>query len=355
MSRYVPTGGAAAGGIGSVVFCQDTNLDRTVAVKFVQPGVEHRRLLDELAALQRVRSKHVVEIFDLAYFDPGSRMGIVQEYIDGTDLSDFIGKVAPDNALVRMIFQIASGLTDIHAVGVVHRDIKPANVRVDAEGILKIIDFNLARPANDAHTHGFIGTPGFAAPELYAPGRVSFDSAIDMYALGVTAWMLLFGPKLPRHLASRPPHADAWKNSGGGFTTPVGSIDPILLGLLAACMSDAPEVRPSAADVAERARRVLLRGQHRALFVDEAGRTHELSAATPPAKLSGTHGTMVVRYDGLDFRADSVTGEVWVNNPRVAAGEIFPKGCVIALGDPARRANDRVFITMDVSQPEVVL
>jgi serine/threonine-protein kinase len=54
-------------------------------------------------------------------------------------------------------------------------------------------------------------------------------------------------------------------------------------------------------------------------------------------------------------RADTVTGEVWVNNTQVTTGTILPKGCVIALGGPARKASDRVFVTMDVSHPEVVL
>ena len=71
------TGATLAGGIGTVVVCTDTNLDRKVAIKFVQPGGEHRRLLDELAALQRIRSKHVVQIFDVDHFDSGPRMGII--------------------------------------------------------------------------------------------------------------------------------------------------------------------------------------------------------------------------------------------------------------------------------------
>jgi len=355
MSRYVPTGESAAGGIGTVIFCHDTNLDRKVAVKFVQPGVEQRRLLHELAALQRVRSKHVVEVFDVAFFNPGSRMGIVQEFIEGEDLSDQMGVLTLDNAFVRTIFQLASGLADIHAEGVVHRDIKPQNVRVDKEGILKIIDFNLARPSDDARTHGFIGTRGFAAPELYAHGWVDFDSAIDMYALGVTAWTLLFGARLPTDLISRPPQPDAWKRAGGGFPVHPGSIDPELINLLSACISESAASRPSSSSVAERAGSVLLRGRHRALFVDEAGSTHDLSAMSPSAKLNGPHGTVVIQYDGLEFRIADVSGEVWVNNTRVATGMHLPEGCVIALGGPARPARDRVFVTMDISHPEVVL
>lgn len=354
MSRYVPTGAIAAGGIGSVVFCEDKNLDRNVAVKFVQIGGEHRRLLDELAALQRIRSKHVVEIFDVAYFPPGHRMGIVEEFIEGDDLTARVGNVVPGDDFVRLIYQMATGLADIHAVGVVHRDIKPSNMRIDKEGILKIIDFNLARLTDEAHTHGFIGTPGFAAPELYGPGNVSFDAKIDVYALGVTAWTLLHGAKLPADLAARPPRPGQWKTRGGSLGVPAGKVDSVLLNLLEACISDSPNARPTAGKISERASQVLLRGQHRALFVDEAGNPFELHVGKPPVTLRGSYGQVSIEYTGLDFRVTALAGEVWVNNSRVVIGSMMPKGCVIVLGDPERGVS-RMSITMDVAHPEVVL
>src|SRR3569623_1867580 len=98
MTRYVTTGPTVAGGIGTVVVCTDKNLDRKVAIKFVQPGGEHRRLLDELAALQRIRSKHVVQIFDVDYFNPGSRMGIIEEFIDGKGLETALGTLTLSDA-----------------------------------------------------------------------------------------------------------------------------------------------------------------------------------------------------------------------------------------------------------------
>lgn len=353
MSRYVLEGTRAAGGLGTVVVYEDTNLDRKVAVKFVNG--DHRRLLDELAALQRIRSKHVVEIFDVEFFKPGNQMGIVEEFIEGADLTDQVGKITPGHSFVRLIYQLATGLADIHAVGVIHRDIKPANVRVDREGILKIIDFNLARRRDDAHTQGFMGTRGYAAPELYGNDTVAFDEKVDVYALGVTAWALLHGARLPAELQNLPPRPEVWKANGGGFSVAQGVVDAELLSLLLACISEDPDGRPTAAAVAERGGRVLLRGRHRALFVDEMGRAIELEAGKSTAKLTGSHGTVTIKYDGLDFRATEVTGEVSMNNMEVVVGSTFPKGCVIALGNPTRRTKDRLFVTMDISQPEVVL
>jgi eukaryotic-like serine/threonine-protein kinase len=352
--RYVPTGSSAAGGIGTVMFCQDTNLDRKVAIKFIQPGGEHRRLLDELASLQKIRSKHVVQIFDVTYVNPGSRMGIVEEFIDGKDLEPLLGKTKP-TAFVRLLYQMAAGLADIHAVDIVHRDFKPNNTLIDADGILKIIDFNLARRKDAAHTQGFVGTRGYAAPELYADGTVDFDESVDVYALGVTAFALLKGPVLPKEMQSRPPEPQAWLDSGGGFAGLGLHLDPKLVTLLDKCFSEAPSKRPAASAIRDRAARVLLRGKHRAFFTYGNGQTFELSDTNPNVNLKNPLGEIGIAYDMLDFKVASTTGEVWINNMQLPVGAVLPGSCVIALGGPQRRAYERAFITMDVSHPEVVL
>jgi serine/threonine-protein kinase len=358
MRRYVPTGDVAAGGFGSVEFCQDQNLDRKVALKFIQPGGEHRRLLDELAALQRIRSKHVVQMFDVEYVNPGARMAIVEEFIDGTDLKPLLGRMQADDRFVRLLYQMASGVADIHAVDVVHRDIKPSNMMIDREGILKIIDFNLARPSNEAHTTGFVGTRGYAGPELYVPGEVDFTAKVDVYALGVTAYALLRGNPLPDALRERPPSPDAWRAAGGGFSGLRLPLDAGLVRLLDESLSENPTARPTAGELRMATARLLLRGRHRALLVDGAGTSYEVHGGSPPVTLdhpsSPTLGSVTIGYDGLDFSVVSVTGDAWANNMRLQARSSLPLCCVIALGP--RAPNDRrVFITMDLSHPEVVL
>ncbi len=355
--RYVPTGSSAAGGFGSVIFCHDANLDRQVAVKFIQASGEHRRLLDELAALQQIRSKHVVEIFDVAHFGPRSEMGIVMEYIDGSELTALSGTVAPDNQFLRLLFQMASGLADIHAVDVVHRDIKPSNILVDAEGILKIIDFNLARPADESRTSGFVGTRGYAAPELYVDGDVEFNNKIDVYAFAITAYALLCGQPLPDELRARPPRPSQWKAAGGGFSSLPFPLDRELVRLLDNALDEDPALRPTASEILSRVERLLLHGRHRALFTNEAGHKFELHNGQPRVafKHRAGLGALSIVYDSLDFRVQTVSGEVWVNNIRPSPGALLPACCVIGLGDPSRKAWDRMFITMDLSHPEVVL
>jgi len=353
--RYIPTGARDKGGFGTVVFYRDENLDRRVAVKFLNRGEEHRRLLDELAALQKIRSKHVVEIFDVMYIENGTRMGIVEEFVNGDTLKTRLGKVPPGEEFVRLLYQMATGVADIHAVGIVHRDIKPSNLLVDHEGILKIIDFNLARTVDEAKTHGFVGTRGYAAPELYIDGDVAFDEKIDVYALGVCAWALLHGETLPDALAARPPCLGKWFFQGGGFAAAGTGLDAELIALLDACLSENPAQRPTAAAISRRAGQLLLRGKHRAIFVI-GGKTFELHQGNPRVKLQHpTLGSLTVAYDGLDFRASGVAGEIWVNNMTIAPGQPLPHCCVIAFGGTKLPASSRSFITMDVSHPEVVL
>lgn len=333
----------------------DEYLDRKVVIKFLQKGQEHSRLFDELNALQRVRSRNVVEIFDVIYRDNGTRMGIVEEFIEGEDLEAKLGVLKPDAEFVGIVYQLSSGLADIHEAGVVHRDIKPSNLRIDSDGILKIFDFNLSRYKDDTRTEGFRGTRGYAPPELYRSGEVVFDEKVDIYALGITAYRLLKGKSLPKELAALPPEPGKWKAAGGTFARITG-LDTELAVLLDACLEESVDARPTAGLIRDRARCLLLRGRHRALFVDEGGRRYELHSDQREITIEETNlGSVRVNYDGLVFRVAAVTGDVWKNNVRVAVGDPLDGCCVIALGSATLPAAERRFVTMDVSHPGVVL
>ena len=142
--RYVINGAALAGGMGTVYPCNDEILERNVAVKVLQDSAEARRQIDELAALLKLRSKHVVQVYDILKLDAG-QIGIVQEFINGTDLFDSATAASTTLEVYKQLWQIASGIADIHSAGVIHRDIKLNNMKLDGEGIIKIFDFGLAR------------------------------------------------------------------------------------------------------------------------------------------------------------------------------------------------------------------
>lgn len=348
-NRYEHQGSRSSGGMSTVFFCNDSILERKVAIKVVPEAENIRRIDDEISALLKMRSKHVVQVYDVLRSESGE-LAIVQEFIDGVDLLDRSSR--PDSLpdYLKLLWQIASGLADIHALNVIHRDIKPNNMKIDREGILKIYDFGLSRDeGDDASTLGFVGTPGFAAPELYA-NKVKFSSSVDVYAFGATA-LYLGLDDLPYDLKRRPPRLENSRDyfSAINFVLP----DEIKL-FLNKCLSQSEEDRPKMSDVRASLAKHLLRDRHRALvgydgksgFLDKVNRSVKSS-------LPGM-GEVVIKYDGFLFKADEITGDVYVNNKRLKAGDALPGACVVALGSPDK-ANRRKYITFDLSHPEIVL
>jgi len=212
--RYEPTGATSAGGMGEIIECIDLHLQRRVIIKRLQADIEARRLLDEQRALAKVRSKHVVQLYDIVELTDRRKTekAIVLEFIEGNNLG--INSFKPDRDYLKVLWQIAGGLKDIHAAGVIHRDIKPDNIRIDVEGVVKIIDFGLARSTVDAKTRSIIGTPIFMAPELWGDETISFNASIDVYAFGATSLALL---------TSSPPEGAYQTASPGNFFTIAGS------------------------------------------------------------------------------------------------------------------------------------
>jgi serine/threonine protein kinase len=123
--------------MSEVVVCDDLHLDRKVIVKALAHGTDPRRLLDELAALQAIRSKHVVQIYDVIRDDSGTIFAIVEEYLPGKDLTS-LNPPATAIDFLRLVYPIAEGIADIHAHSRVHRDIKRQNMRYDGEGCVKL-------------------------------------------------------------------------------------------------------------------------------------------------------------------------------------------------------------------------
>jgi len=349
--RYVYTGKILTGGMGEVLICQDTNLDREVAIKFIQNVRDQRRLFDEIAALQKIRSKHVVQIFDIFLNEVDRRVGIVQEYISGSDMASYVENrnLHPEEYL-KILYQIICGIADIHASNLIHRDIKPNNMKFDQSNIIKIFDFGLARFAgqNDS-TVGFAGTPGYAAPELYRAGIVPFTNAIDTYAFGVTAWYLS-GTQLPEDLLRRPPIFSSLPS----FASLPLNIPPAIAAALDKVLSEDVEERPSALEIRDLIGNYLLFGKHRGLLVAGEDK-HILERVNQSVMLNVTnYGFIRIKYDGLYFLADAVNGAIYVNNKLIQQGQSLPKNCVITIGDPSRGAQ-RLFVTFDISNPEVVL
>ncbi|HEU4522664.1 MAG TPA: serine/threonine-protein kinase, partial [Thermoanaerobaculia bacterium] len=138
-----------AGGMGTVYRARDTRLHRDVAIKILQDrlsGQEDslRRFEREARSASALNHPNIVTIFEIDEFD-GAPF-IAMELIDGTRLRDVMrAGVMPLRRLLAIGAQIADGLAAAHEHGIVHRDIKPENVMITPHGLVKILDFGLAR------------------------------------------------------------------------------------------------------------------------------------------------------------------------------------------------------------------
>lgn len=196
------------GAIGQVYLARDTNLDRPVAVKLLREahaGLEEHteRFHREAVAMSRVVHPNVVGIHALGQHT--GRWYIAMEFVEGEDLEVFLqreGPLDPAKAL-SITRQVASGLAEAHALGIIHRDIKPSNIllRRLASGALlaKVVDFGLARTfdegvlakASVTMADAVVGTPQYMAPEQ-VQGAV-LDGRADAYALACVFFTMVTG------------------------------------------------------------------------------------------------------------------------------------------------------------------
>ena len=187
--------------MGVVYKGRDEALNRFVAIKVLTETLSEdptflQRFVREAQAAAALSHPNVVQIYFTGQDDDGHPY-FVMEYVPGRSLDDILrseGRIDNPRAS-QLMLQAAHGLAAAHDLGIIHRDIKPANLMLDERGTVKIADFGLALPP-DAETRltatgMFVGTPGYLAPEQCA-GETP-DHRTDIYALGVTYYMLLTG------------------------------------------------------------------------------------------------------------------------------------------------------------------
>lgn len=206
---YVIERHLGAGGMGEVYLAHDARLERRVAIKLLLPGTaadeaNEARFVREAKTLSRVNHPNVVAIH--AFGRHHGSWYIVMEYVDGEAMDLWLKRRQPVvlSEAIAIVHQIASGIAEAHAVGIVHRDIKPANVllRKLASGaaLAKVLDFGLARGVEVAGDGGIsgpgdlLGTPAYMAPERIQ--GLELDGRSDLYSLAVVAFQMLTG-KLP--------------------------------------------------------------------------------------------------------------------------------------------------------------
>jgi eukaryotic-like serine/threonine-protein kinase len=197
-----------AGGMGEVYRARDTRLQRTVAIKILPAHLSSNpelrsRFEQEAKSISGLQHPNICVVHDV-----GSQDGVdfmVMEYVDGKTLDKLTpaGGMATDVAL-KYALQIAEALSRAHAAGIVHRDLKPSNIMVDESGLVKVLDFGLAKLAEPASamngeaaatlatTPGMIvGTLAYMSPEQ-AEGK-PIDARSDVFSFGSVLYEMLTG------------------------------------------------------------------------------------------------------------------------------------------------------------------
>ncbi|OGI69249.1 MAG: hypothetical protein A2W18_02285 [Candidatus Muproteobacteria bacterium RBG_16_60_9] len=201
LDRYLILERIGGGGTGQVYRARDTELDREVALKVLarrtprQPD-DLNRVRAEAQAQARLRSPHVVTLYSMLEL-PFAAV-LVLEYVDGETLDKRIGThgtLTPRDA-TAIFEQALLGLAHVHEMGVTHRDLKPSNLLVSASGLVKIMDFSVARlSSHDAFPpRTMVGTLLYSAPEQIS-GR-NADARSDIYAMGMSLYEAITG-RLP--------------------------------------------------------------------------------------------------------------------------------------------------------------
>jgi hypothetical protein len=199
IGRYRIVGRVGKGAIGIVYGAVDEIMDRQVAVKVLMADLEsdpetRARFYREAQAAARLVHPNIITIFDIGEADGCSYM--VMELLRGCPLPDYLklAGIGIERKLDLMI-QLCEALSVAHAGGVFHRDIKPGNLFVQHDGLLKVLDFGIARLASSNMTaSGFIvGTPDYMSPEQ-ARGK-TVDCRSDIFSAGGVFYFILTGRK----------------------------------------------------------------------------------------------------------------------------------------------------------------
>jgi eukaryotic-like serine/threonine-protein kinase len=202
-----------AGGMGEVYRARDTKLDRDVAIKVIPASLSGdpgrlSRFEREAKLLASLNHPHIAQVHGLEEAD--GIHALVMELVDGEDLSVRLARgPIPFTEAVIVARQIVDALDAAHEKGIVHRDLKPANVMITPDGVAKVLDFGLAKPAfgetgaegltNSPTAFGvggtregvLLGTAAYMSPEQ-ARGRM-VDKRTDTWAFGCLLYEMLTG------------------------------------------------------------------------------------------------------------------------------------------------------------------
>ena len=200
-AEYRVAGKIGSGGMGEVYRATDTKLQREVALKVLAPEFAANsewmcRFQSEARLLASLNHPNIAAVYGLE--ESGGVRAIAMELVEGPTLAQRMARGhVPISEAVAIARQIAEALEYAHEKGIVHRDLKPANVSLRPDGVVKVLDFGLAKaidPKDEptvSHAGGIVGTPAYMAPEQAA--GLPVDRRADIWAFGVVLFEMLAG------------------------------------------------------------------------------------------------------------------------------------------------------------------
>ena len=218
LSHYEILAALGAGGMGVVYKARDTRLDRLAAIKILKGATDEdrrRRFSQEARAASALNHPSIITIYDIAR--DGDVDFIAMEYVEGKTLEELIARKAmPLTAALDYAIQAARALAKAHAAGIIHRDLKPSNIMVTADGLVKILDFGVAKLSglpeadDDADSAAVtrtvasmdaaltdegrvVGTIAFMSPEQASGQKV--DPRSDIFSFGSVLYEMVTGAR----------------------------------------------------------------------------------------------------------------------------------------------------------------
>jgi serine/threonine-protein kinase len=187
------------GGMGSVYMALDIELDRRVALKFLKADLGENNVLiqrfrDELRVLASFNHPNITTLYTSVTWQ--GRPVMVMELVEGETLQKMVDRrgPVPAHVCVPLIGQALAGVSYAHRKKIIHRDLKPANLMLNTDGVVKVMDFGIAKIQNApglTRTNTVVGTSLYMAPEQIR--GIAADARSDIYAMGVSLYEMLAG------------------------------------------------------------------------------------------------------------------------------------------------------------------
>ncbi len=323
-----------AGGMGEVYQAEDTNLKRQVALKVLSKQLAtdpdgRNKIVKEAQTASRLTHPNIATVYEVDV--AGETPFIAMELVGGQSLKELLEQrsLRPDE-LAKIARQVAEGLAEAHAGGVLHRDIKPGNVMVDARGRVKVLDFGLAvltqteREAGEdedqfvsrtatKYTTG--GTVPFMAPEQLRGAMA--DARSDIFSFGVMLYQCLAG-RLPFDgETSIDILHSILHNEPRPIRTLVPDISPVWERLIERCLAKAPEQRP--ASMAE--------------VIDALKKLETSGSAQQEKSLAVLYFENLSRSEDDEYFRDGITEDIITELSRIEGLKVFSRSAVIGFRD----------------------